>query len=143
MIAGVLSILGALMHGGVAEMLLLRRVVHKNVVRYRPVEHARKMTALAKKMGADESAQIWRYLNAGWHFLTVNFVVAGVVLLRGAYHVPEHYDLLAKFIAVLFAGHMFVWLGFVALPRKLNILRAPQWLLVGAIAVFAWLGSYG
>lgn len=82
-----------------------------------------------------------RFLRACWHLFTVNLIVtAGALFLVARDPMNAARSFVAEMIAVEFAAFLVVYVV-VAAPRPRLFVRAPQWLLFGAVALLAYLGA--
>ncbi|MEZ0368275.1 MAG: hypothetical protein ACAI44_04225, partial [Candidatus Sericytochromatia bacterium] len=86
------------------------------------------------------SAQQWAFLRACWHFLTFDGLLTTVLLLLAAFGKLPGAAAVAITTAIRLSGYSLIWVLFVA-PVRHGLLRAPQWLLLAAIAALAGLGS--
>jgi len=85
---------------------------------------------------APDAALQWSYLRAAWHFLTIDFVFAAIVFAVAASSASPALGLLVRITAVRYAIYAVAWFIFVALKQR-SIWRAPQWVLLRAIATCA------
>ena len=76
----------------------------------------------------------------GWHMVSVDLLLAGLVLIVLAI---EPVNLIAQLLAVYFVGYSLVilLLPLTALRSFETLLRLPQWILTLAIAALAWVGT--
>lgn len=76
----------------------------------------------------------------GWHMVSVDLLLAGLVLIVLAI---EPVNLIAQLLAVYFVGYSLVilLLPLTALRSFETLLRLPQWILTLTIAALAWVGT--
>ena len=134
--ASALSALGAVLHGGLGDSAILRGAMKTPLLSLRlaPV-----FSFLAADTPEANTNLQWRYLRATWHLLTVDFIGSAVLFALCAAAPTETLTLAVRITVIRYAAYAVLWLIVVALHHK-NILRAPQWLLLLAIAGCAWLG---
>jgi hypothetical protein len=83
----------------------------------------------------------WRYFRGGWHLFTADAALASALLFASAFGAIADAPLVARISALHFAFYMVVWLGIVVVQTKQNIVRAPQWFLMGLVGALALWGS--
>ena len=76
----------------------------------------------------------------GWHLVSVDLLLAGLVLVVLA---VEPINLIAQLLAIYFVGYSLVIavLPLTALRSFETLLRLPQWILTLTIAVLVWVGT--
>jgi len=134
--ASILSALAAALHGGLGETAILRAAVRTPLPRLQPPSA---FAFLAAETAEANTEIQWRYLRTTWHFLTIDFICSTVLFAVCARTPSPTLVLVVRVTAIRYAAYAIAWLVFVALHHR-SIFRAPQWALLFAIAVCAWLG---
>lgn len=127
LVAGVLSLVGSLIHAIGGEMAILMRME----------------AAVFPTMPNGDGAQAKAETRMVWHGLTVYFGLAGALLLLLAFDQFGN----AEALGAITALHFGAWALLMALLPALTLhkaaaaLRSPQWVLLLAIALLAYAGS--
>lgn len=127
LLAGILSLIGALAHGLGGETMLLRKV------------SAEAFPTMPNGDGAQAKAET----RMTWHAVTVYFVITGILLLLMAFDQLNAINTLAGIITL----HFVAWTFVLALVPPITLrdpraaLRSPQWLLMLILAALTYGGT--
>src|SRR5437660_147477 len=78
-----------------------------------------------------------RIVRGAWHFLTAQFLVSAIALLRLAFANDD--SAVPTVVAVTFAAYVVVF-AIVIVDRPMLFLKVPQWVPLTAISALAWFG---
>ena len=138
--AGLTALGGIAIHIVLPEMTFFRRIPGAPLPEF---ELPRWLGFVGGRSPEQTNKVLWRYLRAGWHFLSVDGVVTGCLLLAasfGALGSPDAANVFALATAIRFAAYGVLWFAVVA-AHHTTPFNAPQWLLMFAVAVQSWLGA--
>ena len=127
-VAGSLALLGAAIHGGAGEVLVVRRLVPE--------------TLPASAFGGPRMTKAM--IHVTWHMTTIAFVTVGIALLAaGTVLEGDAAQAVAVVAAAASAGFWAVavglGVGYMRAPR--NLFRHPAPFLFTAVAALAWWGA--
>lgn len=127
LVAGVLAIIGAAIHGGVGEAMVVRRLDPETLPRTR--------------WGGGQTTL--RLIRAGWHMLTTTFAAFGTSLsLCSAREQSLACAGAGTLVAATCAGFAAIAIAGPLLARRPRaLIRHPAPLLLSAVALLAWLGG--
>ena len=135
-VASILSIVAAGLHSGLGETALFRGAIATALP---PFRLPRALAFLGLPTPTESTDLEWRYLRTAWHLLSVDFTFSAIIFAVAARTPSPELWLIVHVTAARYAAYELGWLLSVALHHR-NVLRAPQWLLLTAIAGCAWLG---
>ena len=135
LVASILMALAAALHGVLGETAILRAAIGTPLPQLRL---PRAFRFLALSTSAENIDLQWRYLRAGWHFLTIDFIFSTILFAVAAFTPSPALGLMVPVTAVRYTVYAIFWLLIVALHHR-SIFRTPQWVLLLAIAGCAWL----
>lgn len=126
LVGGVLAVLGAAIHGGVGEALVVRRLDPETLPRTR--------------WGGGPTTL--RLIRAGWHMLTLTFAGYGTALsLCSAREQSLACTGVGTLVASTCAGFAAIAIAGPLMARSPRaLIRHPAPLLLSAVALLAWLG---
>lgn len=94
----------------------------------------------------DQVRQIWTMARSGWHWVSVDLLMAtvGLALINFTDYFP-HEKMLLEIVAVYFFAYAAVWLLMITLSKRfrLNYLKLGQWMLLLVIGGLVWWGAQG
>jgi hypothetical protein len=128
--ASALSAMGAVLHGGLGESAILRRAIKTPLP---PLRISKAFSFLAADTPEANTNLQWRYLRATWHLLTIDFLISAGLFAACVYMPSPSLMLMARITAGRYVAYASLWLLVVAVHHR-SVLRAPQWILLLAIA---------
>jgi hypothetical protein len=131
--ASALSAMAAILHGGLGESTILQRAIKTPLPLLR-ISKAFSFLA-ADTPEANTSVQ-WRYLRATWHLVTIDFLISAGLFAACVYKPSPALVLVARITAGRYVAYAILWLLVVAVHHR-SVFRAPQWILLLAIAACA------
>ena len=135
--ASALSAVGAVLHGGLGESAILQRAIKTALP---PLRISKAFSFLAADTPEANTNLQWRYLRATWHLLTSDFLISAW-LFAACVHMPSpSLELMARITAGRYVADASLWLLVVAVHHS-SVLRAPQWILLLAIAACVFVGG--
>jgi hypothetical protein len=128
--ASALSAIGAVLHGGLGESAILQRVIKTPLP---SLEISKAFSFLAADTPEANTNLQWRYLRATWHLLTIDFLISVGLFAACVYMPSPSLLLMARITAGRYVAYAGLWLLVVAVHHR-SVFRAPQWILLLAIA---------
>jgi hypothetical protein len=124
--AGVMSLVGAAIHGGLGEAMIVRRIDAERLP--------------GTRWGGPPGTLL--FIRATWHIVTIAFVASGTALsVCAGGGLGRACTGVGMLSAGLYAGFAAIVLGFSIARNPRMLIRHPAPLMLSAVAVLSWLGA--